>query len=128
MENHQFLKVIMLALCWSIIIGVGDSFSQIEIDWVLVQGGSFQMGDQFGEGLCNETPVHEVIISDFYIAKYEVTFDQYDVFCDSTGRMKPDDMGWGRGDRPVVNVSWDDARAFCDWMTNQTGQTIRLPS
>jgi len=128
MENHQFLKFIILAICCTIIIGVGDSFGQMEIDWVFVKGGTFQMGDQLGDGWCNETPAHEVTISDFYIGKYEVTFTQYDAFCDATGRIKPDDIDWGRGNRPVINVSWDDARAFCYWMTTQNGHTIRLPS
>lgn len=49
------------------------------------------------------------------MSKHEVTFDQYDAFCDSTGRSKPSDEGWGRGKRPVINVSWDDAKAFADW-------------
>ena len=51
------------------------------------------------------------------MSKYEVTFDQYDAFCKATGRQKPSDEGWGRGNRPVINVDWNDATAFADWMT-----------
>jgi formylglycine-generating enzyme required for sulfatase activity len=41
---------------------------------------------------------------------------------------EPPDRGWGRGDRPVINVSWDDARAYADWLSDQTGQRYRLPT
>jgi formylglycine-generating enzyme required for sulfatase activity len=50
------------------------------------------------------------------MSKYEITFDQYDAFCEATGRKKPGDEGWGRGRRPVINVNWHDASAFAEWM------------
>ena len=50
------------------------------------------------------------------MSKYEITFEQYDRFCEATGRKKPDDSGWGRDSRPVMRVSWYDAKAFADWM------------
>jgi formylglycine-generating enzyme required for sulfatase activity len=50
------------------------------------------------------------------MSKYEVTFDQYDAFCEATSRSKPSDDGWGRGNRPVINVSWNDATDFAQWM------------
>jgi formylglycine-generating enzyme required for sulfatase activity len=50
------------------------------------------------------------------MSKYEITYEQYDRFCEATGRKKPDDSGWGRDSRPVMRVSWDDAKAFADWM------------
>ncbi|MBP7463669.1 MAG: SUMF1/EgtB/PvdO family nonheme iron enzyme, partial [Bacteroidales bacterium] len=71
---------------------------------------------------------HQVTVSDFYMGKYEVTFEQYDVFCTATGRTKPSDQAWGRGKRPVINVSWNDAIAYCEWLTKQTGKTYRLPT
>jgi formylglycine-generating enzyme required for sulfatase activity/tRNA A-37 threonylcarbamoyl transferase component Bud32 len=85
------------------------------IEFVSVKGGTFQMGDQFNEGYSDETPVHTVTVDDFCMSKYEITFAQYDAFCEATGRTKPDDEGWGRGNRPVINVSWEDATAFCEW-------------
>jgi len=91
-----------------------------------VKGGTFQMGSNSGNS--KEKPVHSVTVSDFSMSKTEVTFEQYDVFCDATGRDKPDDRGWGRGDRPVMNVSWHDVTAFCEWMTIQSGKTYRLPT
>jgi len=62
------------------------------------------------------------------ISKYEVTFEQYDAFCDDTSRTKPDDNGWGRGDRPVINVDYADVTAFCNWMSAETGETIYPPT
>ena len=73
-------------------------------------------------------PEHEVQVGPFAIGAYEVTFAQYDRFVRATGRRFPDDFGWGRGDRPVVGVSWSDADAYADWLTRQTGKRYRLPS
>jgi len=90
-----------------------------------IQGGTFQMGtNDFDD--CK--PVHTVTVGDFAIMKYEVTFAEYDKFCDATGRSKPSDSGWGRGSRPVMHVSWNDAMAYAKWLSQKTGQTWRLPT
>ena len=94
--------------------------------FVAVEGGTFQMGSNSGD--FDEKPTHSVTVSDFNISKTEVTFEQYDVFCDATGRNKPGDEGWGRGDRPVINVNWLDAVAYCEWKSKATGKTYRLPT
>ena len=87
----------------------------------------FQMGSNNGDD--DEKPVHEVVINyDFEIAKYPVTFEEYDLFCEDTGRKKPDDKGWGRGKRPVINISWNDAKAYCKWISEKTGENYRLPT
>jgi len=62
------------------------------------------------------------------MCRYEVTFEEYDRFADATGRDKPKDKGWGRGKRPVINVSWDDAKAYVDWLSEQTDESYGLPS
>ena len=93
---------------------------------VAVEGGTFRMGSYSGSS--DEKPLHSVTVSDFNISKTEVTFEQYDVFCDATGRNKPGDEGWGRGDRPVINVNWLDAVAYCEWKSKATGKTYRLPT
>ena len=62
------------------------------------------------------------------MSKYEITFEQYDIFCEATGRTKLSDNGWGRGSRPVINVSWHDATAFCKWLSKETGKNYRLPT
>lgn len=96
------------------------------IEWINIPAGEFEMGDNFNEGESDEKPVHTVYLSSYNISKYEVTFDQYDRYCEETGRPKPDDEGWGRGNRPVINVNWNEASAFCQWLSGRTGKNIHL--
>jgi len=94
--------------------------SSIVPQMVLVDKGSFTMGDTWGGGGSDEKPTHKVTFTyDFYIGKYEVTFNEYDAFCNATGRSKPSDSGWGRGTRPVIWVSWNDAIAYCNWLSEK---------
>jgi len=96
---------------------------------VVIPAGRFRMGDLHGNGDDNERPVHEVVIGkSFALARQEVTFDEYDRFATASGRPLPDDEGWGRGNRPVINVSWNDALAYTLWLAEQTGQPYRLPT
>ncbi|RKZ93086.1 MAG: hypothetical protein DRR19_02225 [Candidatus Parabeggiatoa sp. nov. 1] len=97
-------------------------------EMVGIPAGSFRMGDLQGEGRDNEKPVHRVSVARFAMGKYEVTFAEYDKFAEATGRAKPSDQGWGRGNRPVINVPWHDATAYAAWLTQQTGHTYRLPT
>ena len=62
------------------------------------------------------------------MGRYEVTFADYDRFAEATNRTKPGDSGWGRGSRPVIKVSQEDAKAYATWLSAQTGKTYRLPS
>jgi hypothetical protein len=74
-------------------------------------------------------PVHEVHLArPFGIGKLEVTFAEYDRFALATWRKLPADQGWGREDRPVINVSWEDAAAYAQWLRDETGKRYRLPS
>ncbi len=87
---------------------------------VLVEKGMFLMGDTWGDGFGNERPTHRVEFTyDFYIGKYEVTFDEYDAFCFDTKRDFADHEDWGRGHRPVINVAWWDAVAYCNWLSDK---------
>jgi len=91
----------------------------------------FLMGASPGDDRANarERPQHEVRIArPFAIGRFPVTFEDYDRFVAATNRQPPADQGWGRGRRPVIKVSWDDAAAYCVWLTEQTGRTYRLPS
>lgn len=98
-------------------------------EMIVVPAGRFIMGRISGSGDENETPKHQVSFArPFALSRYEVTFEDYDRFADATGRAKPDDKGWGRGNLPVVNVSWADANAYADWLSQQTGQPYRLPT
>jgi formylglycine-generating enzyme required for sulfatase activity len=96
---------------------------------VTIPAGEFQMGDLNGKGDKDEQPVHAVHITKaFELGQYEVTFDEYDLFAAATGREKPSDQGWHRGDRPIINVSWDDAVTYTQWLSGRTGLEYRLPS
>ena len=64
----------------------------------------------------------------FAIGRYEVTFNEYDLFAKAAEKSLPYDGGWGRGRRPVINVSWADAREYVEWLAEQTGKRYRLPS
>jgi formylglycine-generating enzyme required for sulfatase activity len=97
-------------------------------DMVVVPAGSFRMGDLSGARDRNAKPVRRVTIPRaFAVGKYEVTFTQWHL-CVSAGacRHRPDDRGWGRGSRPVTDVSWEDAKAFTGWLSRRTGATYRL--
>lgn len=88
---------------------------------------TYQMGSN--DGGDNEKPVHQITFDyDFAIAKYPVTFEEYDLYCEAKGIKKPNDEGWGRGKRPVINVSWNDATDYCKWLSEQTGHRYRLPT
>ncbi len=95
---------------------------------VWLPGGTFKMGDVQGIGDANERPVHEVTLDAFSIGHYPVTFDDYDRFCEATGREKPDDQNWGRSRHPVINVSWENAQAYCEWLSRETQAEYRLPT
>ncbi|GEM_PF-1499830 len=97
-------------------------------EMIVIPAGTFKMGDIQGGGYSSEQPVHDVTVASFAMGKYEVTFAEYDQFAEATGRDKPDDKGWGRGNRPVMNVSWHDATAYLNWLSEQTGRTYRLPT
>jgi formylglycine-generating enzyme required for sulfatase activity len=94
---------------------------------VAVRPGSFQMGgDQFDF----EKPVHGVTISrPFMLGRKEVTFAEWDACVDGGGcQARPSDRGLGRGDRPVTDISWADAKEYVAWLSRTTGKSYRLPT
>jgi len=120
-------------------------------DFVLVPAGAFKMGDNFGDGLPREKPVHVVELDAFYIAKYEMTNGEWKKFRDDpgyddvkfwpNGRVVPKDQipYWtqannhgggtpGTDDFPVLGVNWDSATAYCAWLSAKTGKKYRLPT
>jgi formylglycine-generating enzyme required for sulfatase activity len=99
--------------------------SFVEPKMVELKRGLFSMGSTKYEV---ERPPHSVVVPAFAISKYEVTFDEYDAFVLATGARRPDDLRQGRGQRPVVDVSWDDAKAYVEWLSKVTGAPYRLPS
>ena len=100
---------------------------------VVVPAGSFMMGSPPSEEgrYGDEGPRHRVTIpSAFAVGVYEVTFSEWDacVSGGGCGGYRPDDEGWGRGTRPVVHVSWEDARSYVAWLSRETGEDYRLLS
>ena len=97
----------------------------------LIPAGEFLMGSPSSEPERQESegPQHRVRIEKpFAIGKYAVTFEEYDAFVKATQRDKFDDEDWGRGRRPTINVSWEDAAAYTMWLCEQTGKHYRQPS
>ena len=98
-------------------------------EMVVIPSGVFQMGDVQGGGEKDELPVRTVKIENpFAIGRHEVTFGDYDRFTKSMNRQFPGDHGWGRGRRPVIFVSWEDAVAYAKWISVQTNRRYRLPT
>jgi formylglycine-generating enzyme required for sulfatase activity len=103
-------------------------------EMVVVPTGRFMMGalrgDEAGRS-SDEGPVHEVhILRPFAVSKYPITFEEWDsaVTAGGCNGHKPDDEGWGRGRRPVINVNWEDAKAYVAWLSQKTGKDYRLLS
>ena len=140
-ETPEARPPIATSLPWGDLLG----------DMILVPAGEFTMGSSQEEieyalhrceeayGHCqrswfeNELPQHTVYLDDFYIGRYEVSNAQYEHFVEATGYQAP--RGWSGGsipggleNHPVVNVSWHDALAYCRWLSEETGHTVRLPT
>ena len=106
-------------------------------EMVVVPAGSFMMGSPASEpereswqkGI--ESPQLKVTIAlAFAVGKFAVTFDEWDACVAGGGcnGYRPGDQGWGRGKRPVINVNWDDAKAYASWLSRKAGKTYRLLS
>ena len=87
----------------------------------LVEGDTFLMGDVLKDQLSTNEQVHSVALSDYYIGTYEVTFQEYDRFCQATKTSLVDDNEWGRGKQPVFGVSWYQAITYCNWLSAEHG-------
>jgi formylglycine-generating enzyme required for sulfatase activity len=98
-------------------------------DMVFVPPGEFTMGSSDYD---EEKPVHRVMLDGYYIYRTPVTVAQYVKFCDKTGRPKPPapdfNLNWSKRDHPIVNVSYDDALAYCAWAGGDKAGSVRLPS
>ena len=97
---------------------------------VPIKAGAYRMGN-LQEKNQTELSAHEVTLKKgFTLGKYEVTFDDYEPFVKVTGHNDGiiDHKGWGSGRRPAINVSWDDAKKYVDWLSKLTGKRYRLPT
>ncbi len=97
-------------------------------EMVVVPAGRFVMG---ADGRSpTERPAHAARVPQpLAFSRYEITFDEWEACVADGGCAKvPDDHGWGRGGRPVINVSWEQAAGYAAWLTRKTGYRYRLPS
>lgn len=101
-------------------------------EMVVLPAGSFLMGSPMQEQdrQANEDPRRRITIArPLLVSKFEVTFEEWDACYDSGGcSYRPSDEGWGRGRRPVINVSWNDTRQYLIWLSTKTGGSYRLLS
>lgn len=109
-------------------VAAADSLVR-QIGFVTIPGGTFRMGVEPSDTDAFQSlyPPRTVRIHSFIMSRTPITFAQYDTFARATGRGLPDDSCWGRGERPVINVSWRDVQAFIAWL-NLTGHRFRLPT
>lgn len=113
----------------------GDAFRDCEScpQMVVVDAGAFKMGSPASERSRDDSEGPQVDVSisaAFAIGAYEITHDEWKACVEAGGcdGHQPSAMGWGAGRRPVVNVSFEDARRFADWLSAETGETYRLPT
>src|SRR5215831_11590033 len=101
-------------------------------EMVVVPTGSFMMGSPKNEPerQVGEAQVRVSIAWPFAVGRFAVTFEEWDACVDDGGcnGYRPEDAGWGRGKRPVINVNWEDAKSYAAWLSRKTGVTYRLPS
>ena len=101
---------------------------------VVIPAGNFQMGSPEGEGVADEWPQRLISVQKFALMQTEVTFDDWDKCvaaraCNNARVEKAGgDENWGKGQRPVINVAWQDAQDYAQWLSAETGFTYRLPS
>ncbi len=100
-----------------------DNGIYISPEMVLINGGNFIMNDKI-----NNSSVQINIKYEYFFSKYEITFEEYDKFARNTKRTLPNDSGWGRGKQPVINISYEDAVAYAEWLSKKSGDYYRLPS
>ncbi len=107
-----------------------------EPETTYIPAGPFLMGSPEGKDVvAYETPQHEVHLPAYRIGRYPVTNEQYEEFIRQTGRIVPPEAGWeaqtppsNKLDHPVSGVTWYDALAYCQWLSEQTGRQYSLPS
>jgi formylglycine-generating enzyme required for sulfatase activity len=113
-----------------------EGVKPFEPEMVLIRASEFLMGSDPSvdkDARDNEQPQHTLYLPGYYLAKTPVTNAQYAAFVQATGHSQPDH--WkdrkpprGKGDHPVVYVTWHDAVAYCNWLAEVTGRPYRLPS
>ncbi|MBN2533437.1 MAG: formylglycine-generating enzyme family protein [Spirochaetales bacterium] len=99
-------------------------------DMVHIKGGTYLMGSPDDEPDRSKDELqHQVKVDEFFLARYPVTVAQFGIFIKETGYDKTDGKAWNNTeDHPAVNISWEDAMAYCGWLAGKTGQPFCLPT
>lgn len=127
LQNMKRQSIILTTAMWAAGSDAASADTLLMPDLVLVAGGTFQMGGYVSDG---EEPVHRITVSTFHIGRYPVSVRQYRLFCAATGKAMPENhIGWGADvHTPIVNVTYDDAVGYCDWLSAHQGGDWRLPT
>lgn len=110
--SHKILFMCLL-VCMMGCTMIRKSTTTEKPEMVFVRGGTFTMGDVVDTLNTDALPLHSVTLDDYYIGKYEVTFEEYDAYARRSGHPLPDDDQYGRGTRAVNRITWYEARDFC---------------
>lgn len=94
----------------------------------LLPAGEFVMGSPEQSTYIDERPQLNLSLDSFAISQYPITIGEFKLFSQATGTSMPDDKGWGQSTQPVINVNWDEAVAYTEWLSEQTGHRYALPS
>jgi formylglycine-generating enzyme required for sulfatase activity len=132
-------KIWFFFLCLLLLLSLGnpaqaqDYLESQGLRFRLIPGGSYLLGSPPNEAgrYANEPSPHQVTLKPFYLAVTETTNAQYARFLAATGHSAPvywQDKNLNRPNQPVVGVTWQDARDFCQWLTRKTGMIHRLPT
>jgi formylglycine-generating enzyme required for sulfatase activity len=131
-EIYAMANVSALTTAQERALKAGDSIKECVDcpEMIVAPAGHFMMGSPPDQGNFGERPQHEVTIAKpFAVAKFELTFDAWDACADHGDCVtRVIDNGWGRGRRPTINVSWDDAQTYVKWLSRITGKGYRLLS
>lgn len=104
---------------------VFEDDSSLVMKWI--PGGTFMMGDQLGEGEKDELPPHQVTVSGFYMSSYEIRVRDYWRYIQESERPWPEGVTQTELDHPITNITWNEAKDFCEWISERTGREYRLP-
>ncbi len=111
---------------WRHILGIPARPTLVDVPDMPDGSRCFQMGTP-GEPFSFEYPAHRVCVPPLQMSAHEITFAQYDAYSADVGKEWPD-AEWGRGDQPIIRVSWLDAVDYADWLGEQTGRSCNLPT
>ena len=127
LQKRVFGMLIVLLSLTMTAIGQAPASIPEKPEMIRVEGGTFTMGSN--SGYDDAKPTHQVTLDGFQIGKYPVTVGQYKAFVEATGRSMPDAPSWGWQDKhPMVMVNYNDAVAYCNWLSEKYGGDWRLPT